>query len=306
MNPKQAYGDKKPPLSLMPLSAMIAGTMAFYDGAGKYGRLNWRENPVEAMTYVEAILRHILLWANGEENARDTTVPNLGGVIASASLLYDAQTNGVLIDNRVFSQANCDLLHEAEGLLERIKAQHVARRAALDADEEARKAIEGHKREMAEMALVSLQDLIDRWWDGNGPVQKEVEPRIAAAKDLILNMVNGVFPEYHEQMVDALHDISDVTIRDEQDNDWTEPDLGHIKSPTVDEVYPKLDPIPKGFYYFDGNFYRLSDQTGAGWDFYNQWCYRAAEFPQSITQANEDLLGVHRTPTGLRPGSQLS
>lgn len=129
-NPKQAFGDKKPPLALLPLVAHIHGAMAFYDGAGKYGKYNWRENPVEADTYVQAMLRHARLWENGEEVARDTGVHNLGGVIACAALLLDAQANGTLIDNRVKSQAACDLLHEAEALMSSLKAQHAARREA--------------------------------------------------------------------------------------------------------------------------------------------------------------------------------
>lgn len=185
MNPKQVFGDKKPPLSLVPLSALIAGTMAFYDGAGKYGKLNWRENPVEAMTYVEAILRHTLLFANGEDHARDTGVLNLGGVIASAGLLVDAQANGCLIDNRVKSQVNCDLLHEAEELLERLKGQHAARRAAQDADEEARVAVEEGKRSQAAGAL-------ERYVAAERFGSADVS---SAARDVILNMVNGAFPD---------------------------------------------------------------------------------------------------------------
>lgn len=212
MNPKQIYGDKKPPLSLVPLSALIAGTMAFYDGAGKYGKLNWRENPVEAMTYVEAILRHTLLFANGEDVARDSGVLNLGGVIASAGLLVDAQANGCMIDNRIKSQVNCDLLHEAEALLERLKAQHAERRAAQDHDEEARLAVEEGKRGMASEALTLHRTLVEAFTRSTSPREDyEIRQRIKAAEDLLLNMVNGVFPEYDFQVTAALHDIVQTT-----------------------------------------------------------------------------------------------
>ena len=61
-NPKQLFGDKKPPLAYIPLSAQLANLEALYDGMQKYGPLNWRENPVEAMTYVEAAMRHLQLF----------------------------------------------------------------------------------------------------------------------------------------------------------------------------------------------------------------------------------------------------
>lgn len=198
-NPKQLYGDKKPPLGQVPLTALIHGALAFYDGKGKYGDRNWRKNPVQAQTYVEAILRHVLLWANGEEFARDTGVHNLGGVIASAGLLLDAQANGVLLDNRVKSQAACDLLHDAEATITSLNEQHKARREAQEmaeqkADTEADDR-EHNKRAQAATALRTLQDLQDEWWNGTGPEQAALEPRIRAAQDVILNMVNGVFPE---------------------------------------------------------------------------------------------------------------
>jgi len=191
-NPKQAFGDKKPPLALLPLIAHIHGAMAFYDGAGKYGKYNWRTNPVEADTYVQAMIRHARLWENGEDFARDTKVHNLGGVIACAALLLDAEANGCLIDNRVKSQVACDLLHDAEKLMESLKAQHLARRIATAADQQDadsdRQRIEGNKRAQAAEALALYGDLVRRAGTTSGD-------RIGAAADVILNMVNGVFPE---------------------------------------------------------------------------------------------------------------
>lgn len=113
-NPKKIFGDKKPRLSLVPLSGQLAQFEAQYDGALKYGEVNWRENPVEIMTYIDAALRHLLLFASGEELARDTKVQNLGAVMACCSIIIDAGVHGTLIDNRSHSPQTCDLLHEAE------------------------------------------------------------------------------------------------------------------------------------------------------------------------------------------------
>lgn len=124
-NPKQLYGDKKPNLSLLPLSAQIAQWEAHYDGMLKYGIYNWRENPVEAMTYLDAAMRHLRLYENGEKLARDTKVQNLGAVMACCAILIDAELHGTLIDNRIHSQQTCDLLHEhGEQMVQHLKKMH--------------------------------------------------------------------------------------------------------------------------------------------------------------------------------------
>lgn len=164
-NPKKAFGDKKPPLGQMPLVALIHATLALYDGKGKYGNRNWRKNHVEAQTYVEAILRHCLLWANGEDYARDTGVHNLGGVLASAAILLDAEANGCLIDNRVKSQAACDLLHSAEKDIERLNAQHAARRADIAAQHAVEAARDPHTEgDMASVTTIRAEEPND--WVG--------------------------------------------------------------------------------------------------------------------------------------------
>lgn len=123
-NPKQIYGDKKPPLAYIPMSAQLAELEAFFDGLLKYGPHNWRENPVEAMTYVEAAIRHLQLWKVGEERTRDTLVSNLGAVRACCGILIDAQLHGTLIDNRPISPVEADLLYAGEEWVARLKECH--------------------------------------------------------------------------------------------------------------------------------------------------------------------------------------
>lgn len=127
-NPKQAFGDKKPRLTLLPLSAQLAAQEAHLDGALKYGEQNWRENPVEAMTYIDAAIRHLRLFENGEDLARDTTVQNLGAVIACCNILIDSMAHGTMIDNRRPSKAACDLLHgRGETMVQHLKEMQVKR-----------------------------------------------------------------------------------------------------------------------------------------------------------------------------------
>ena len=123
-NPKQAFGDKKPPLDEIPLVAEIEEALALADGAGKYGFRNWRENPVEARTYVKAALRHLKLWSEGQERTVDTNIHNLGAVKACMSILMDAQANGTLIDNRSKSDAAVAAMERSEevvALLNRLR-----------------------------------------------------------------------------------------------------------------------------------------------------------------------------------------
>ena len=126
-NPKQAFGNKKPRLSLTPMSAQIAQSEAQMDGALKYGEVNWRTDPVEAMTYVDAALRHLRLYENGENLARDTKVRNLGAVMACCAILIDAEVHGTLIDNRNHSPDTCDMLHEAEKMVQHLKDMQAER-----------------------------------------------------------------------------------------------------------------------------------------------------------------------------------
>ncbi|MCV0350168.1 MAG: DUF5664 domain-containing protein [Nitratireductor sp.] len=126
-NPKQIFGNKKPPLGTIPLSAQLACLQALFDGALKYGPFNWRKNPVEAMTYVDAALRHLQLWKAGEQLTRDTAVENLGAVMACCVILIDAEAHGTLIDNRPISKVEADMLHQAENWVAHLKQLQVER-----------------------------------------------------------------------------------------------------------------------------------------------------------------------------------
>src|SRR5271169_6646786 len=81
-NPKDKIGAKKPRLSLVPPSGLVYAALAMANGADKYGPYNWRDKKVQAMIYLEACVRHILSWQDGEENAQDSGVPHLGHAIA--------------------------------------------------------------------------------------------------------------------------------------------------------------------------------------------------------------------------------
>lgn len=129
-NPKQAYGDKKPPLHLLPLAGMVHQSLAHMDGDLKYGFENWNDKPVEKLTYIGAALRHLELYKYGENYTRDTGVHNLGGVMACCAIMLDAELNGNLIDNAKHSPATCDLLHQCEQIVTKLKQMQADRENA--------------------------------------------------------------------------------------------------------------------------------------------------------------------------------
>jgi hypothetical protein len=112
-NPKQAFGDKKLPLQLVPPAASAYIAMGLREGAMKYGAWNFRETQIELMTYIGAIKRHCDAILEGEWIDPDPIIlpdgtevfdipkkPHLAGIMASAAILADQYEAGALIDNR--------------------------------------------------------------------------------------------------------------------------------------------------------------------------------------------------------------
>ncbi|WP_449409735.1 dATP/dGTP diphosphohydrolase domain-containing protein [Methylobacterium komagatae] len=103
-NPKTGAGLRKLPLDLIPPIALVE--MAAVLGLGAdcpakgYGRWNWRDQPVEAETYVAALERHMLRWRAGKELDEQTGVSHRASAMCCLAILRDAQEAGTLIDNR--------------------------------------------------------------------------------------------------------------------------------------------------------------------------------------------------------------
>lgn len=99
-NPKDAIGQTKLPMDLVPESAIAELTTAFLEGAQKYGRFNWRAKGVRASIYVAAAKRHLAKWYNGQDEDEKTTVNHLASVMACCAIILDAQVCGKLNDDR--------------------------------------------------------------------------------------------------------------------------------------------------------------------------------------------------------------
>jgi hypothetical protein len=124
-NPKQAYGDKKLPLYLVPFTFVAHVCTAMLEGMLKYGLANWRAAPVEAMTYVSALQRHAGRWMNGEREDPDTGVHHLASAAACLCILLDAEANGTLIDNRPLGNPGVDkLVADLEATVAKLREIH--------------------------------------------------------------------------------------------------------------------------------------------------------------------------------------
>jgi hypothetical protein len=99
-NPKDAIGQTKLPLDLVPDTAIAELATAFLEGASKYGRFNWRVKGVRASIYVSALKRHLAKWYNGENKDKKTKVNHLASVMACAAIILDAEVCGKLNDDR--------------------------------------------------------------------------------------------------------------------------------------------------------------------------------------------------------------
>lgn len=99
-NPKEAVGSTKLPLHLIPDAGIAHLSMAFYEGATKYGSYNWREAGVRAGTYIAAARRHLSKWWNGDDCDPKTKVHHLANAAACCLILMDAEVQGMLNDDR--------------------------------------------------------------------------------------------------------------------------------------------------------------------------------------------------------------
>jgi hypothetical protein len=127
-NPKDAIGAGKLPLELVPDTIRAYAALAFFEGASKYGRFNWRVAGVRASIYRAALDRHLVKWWNGEDADPKTGVPHLASVIACAGIILDAQLCGKLTDDRPPPAPLGDLIDSLAAAVESLKTEFAEHR----------------------------------------------------------------------------------------------------------------------------------------------------------------------------------
>ena len=105
-DPKGAAGALKTPLGLIPSYAMEQTALVHKLGSEKYGPYNWRKTGVCASTYVNAILRHLNAWRDGETLDPESGISHLAHVACSCNILLDAGFCGTLQDDRNITPPN--------------------------------------------------------------------------------------------------------------------------------------------------------------------------------------------------------
>lgn len=121
-NPKDGAAVHKLPLDLVPASLKVFATLAFTEGAAKYGAYNWRVSGARASIYKAALERHLESWWNGEDVDPQTGVPHLASILACAGILLDAGLARKLNDDRPPHVAMGNLIRGLEGDVHRIRA----------------------------------------------------------------------------------------------------------------------------------------------------------------------------------------
>ncbi len=99
-NPKDAIGSTKLPLHLVPTTGIEEESLAFLEGALKYGKFNWRVAGVRASIYLDAIGRHLAKFTNGQDRDPVTKVHHLASIRACCNILMDAALVGKITDDR--------------------------------------------------------------------------------------------------------------------------------------------------------------------------------------------------------------
>ena len=99
-NPKSKFGAVKPSPALIPSSAILHEAKVFALGAKKYGPYNWRKDPVSAMTYLNAALRHLQAIIDGTDVDPESGASHAAHARACLAILIDAKECGKLIDDR--------------------------------------------------------------------------------------------------------------------------------------------------------------------------------------------------------------
>lgn len=125
-NAKGPFATNKVPLSLVPSAATALCALALADGGAKYGIANYRAAGVSARIYIDALMRHIAAWYDGGEDvADDSSVPHLGHAMACLAILIDAETHGVLTDDRPMSNTGlAKLMEQSQAVVSVIRSRH--------------------------------------------------------------------------------------------------------------------------------------------------------------------------------------
>jgi Domain of unknown function (DUF5664) len=141
-NPKDVIGSTKLPLSLWPATATALGCLGMLEGKLKYGKANFRAKGILLSVYLDAAIRHLSQFLEGEENDPDSGLDHLAHALATVAIIVDARANGKLTDDRPMSDgAFRKLVDELTPHVARLQAKYADKNPKhyLIGDEEGKK-----------------------------------------------------------------------------------------------------------------------------------------------------------------------
>lgn len=127
INPKDLIGCDKVPIHLWPSTATLMGSIGMLNGMLKYGRANYRVVGIRASIYVDAAMRHLYAWFEGEECDPDDGVPHLAAALACIAIIVDAYAADKLEDDRAYPGGYKKLLGELTPHVRRLKELHAGK-----------------------------------------------------------------------------------------------------------------------------------------------------------------------------------
>lgn len=89
----------KPPVGLIPSSAMLEEAMVMGHGEKKYGRDNWRQG-MAWCRLIDATMRHILAFKEGEDFDPETSLHHLAHARCNLAFLIEYYTTHPELDDR--------------------------------------------------------------------------------------------------------------------------------------------------------------------------------------------------------------
>lgn len=93
------FDNNKAPLSMIPRSALEFEAQVFKYGANKYGKNNWKQG-LSYSRLIDAALRHILAFAEKENQDFESGLPHLAHARASLAMLIENMSSKLGTDDR--------------------------------------------------------------------------------------------------------------------------------------------------------------------------------------------------------------
>lgn len=119
-NPKDAIASNRLPMSLVPGTLAAYASLAFLEGALKYGAFNWRDKGIRVSVYLDAMHRHLEKYKSGEDCDKFTGIPHLASIVACCGIILDADLCGKAKDDRNIAPTST-LIDGLSGHVEKLK-----------------------------------------------------------------------------------------------------------------------------------------------------------------------------------------